>query len=84
MEGIKPGADGAAECSGVVQVGGHAVFAGLPLLAEESAAREVIVEVVGEILAEALEDGGDEVHKNCIFEEFQCCIFQNFCIFAAL
>ena len=46
------GTDGAPQGAGVVEMGGHAVFAGFPLLAEESASREVFVEVGGEVHAE--------------------------------
>lgn len=42
-------------------MGGHAVFAGLPLLAEEPALGEVLVEVVGEVHAEVGEDVLEEV-----------------------
>lgn len=55
------GADGAPQGTGVVQVGGHSVFAGFPLLAEESALGEVLVEVVGEVHAEVGEDVLEEV-----------------------
>ena len=56
-----PGVDGAPQGTGVVEVGGHAVFAGFPLLAEESASREVFVEVVGKVHAEVGEDVLEEV-----------------------
>ena len=59
-------------------MGGHAVFAGLPLLAEEPALGEVLVEVVGKVHAKVGEDVLEEVVGHN-FSSFGLLVILYFC-----
>ncbi|MDO5577131.1 MAG: hypothetical protein Q4F84_08625, partial [Fibrobacter sp.] len=63
------GFDGAAKCAGIFEVGSFAVSPFLPLLAKETAAREVLIKLFGKLYFEVLEDGFDDVHFCLVFSD---------------